>query len=53
MAHVGVEESDTDGLSSAEAMGGDRLVSLRSDLSGCKGAKVEMEVGLQSTLVGS
>ena len=50
MAHVGVEDSDADGHSSAEAIVGDRLVSLRSDLSGCKGAKVEMEVGLQSTL---
>ena len=50
MAHVGVEESDADGHSSAEAMVGNRLVSLRSDLSGYKGAKVEMEVGLQSTL---
>ena len=44
MALVGVEVDDVDSSAMVEAMVGDNLVGLRSDLRGVKGARVEVEV---------
>ena len=45
MALVGVDVDDVDSSAMVEAVVGDHLVALRSDLRGFMGARVEIDVG--------